>query len=220
MVVLIFLPCEQLFFQTKTSEAYFAEDVLNIFGSILWQHRSSYWEPIFFHHMGAVKAHWREECPPQHGQIWANCLPSLVFQSVHVSALWCFVLVWWIWAYLWQKVCFEKYLVLIYVFFGCLNAHEKYSLYLFANTVCSPLMVQRVRCVCVCLWARPLGFMWLQVFYVAVCPVYVFLPPLLSSVLSIDGGVPVIDGTILLWCSTFNGAWQSKGKQHAAREGT
>lgn len=58
----------------------------------------------------------------------------------------------------------------------------------------------------------------LPAFYVAVCPVYVFLP-LLSSVLCIDGSVPVIDGTVLLWCSRFNGAWQSKGKQHATRGG-
>lgn len=45
----------------------------------------------------------------------------------------------------------------------------------------------------------------LYAFYVAVCPVYVLLP-LLSSALCIDGSVPVIDGTILLWCSRFNGA--------------
>lgn len=44
--------------------------------------------------------------------------------------------------------------------------------------------------------------------------------PLLSSALCIDGSVPVIDGTLLLWCSRFNGALQSKGKQHATREGT
>ena len=44
-----------------------------------------------------------------------------------------------------------------------------------------------------------------RLFYVAVCPVYVLLP-LLSSVLGIDGSVPVIDGTLLLWCSRFNGA--------------
>lgn len=45
----------------------------------------------------------------------------------------------------------------------------------------------------------------LRGFYVAVCPVYVSLP-LLSSARCIDGGMPVIDGTILPWCSRFNGA--------------
>lgn len=35
---------------------------------------------------------------------------------------------------------------------------------------------------------------------------YVPASPLLSCALCIDGSVPVIDGTILLWCSRFNGA--------------
>lgn len=42
----------------------------------------------------------------------------------------------------------------------------------------------------------------------------------MCSWLCIDGSVPVIDGTLLLWCRRFNGAWQSKRKQHATREGT
>lgn len=74
-------------------------------------------------------------------------------------------------------------------------------------------------CVCVCMWDRLRCFMQLRVFYVAVCPGCSSLP-LCSWVLCLDGGVPVIDGTILLWCSRFNGAWQSKGKQRAPKEAT
>lgn len=69
------------------------------------------------------------------------------------------------------------------------------------------------------MWDRLRCFMQLRVFYVAVCPGCSSLP-LCSWVLCLDGGVPVIDGTILLWCSRFNGAWQSKGKQRAPKEAT
>lgn len=37
-------------------------------------------------------------------------------------------------------------------------------------------------------------------------PFVLFMCPCLSSALCIDSGGPVIDGTILLWCSRFNGA--------------
>lgn len=41
------------------------------------------------------------------------------------------------------------------------------------------------------------SFMW---------PFVLFMCSCLSSVLCTDGSVPVIDGTLLLWCSRFNGA--------------
>lgn len=58
-------------------------------------------------------------------------------------------------------------------------------------------------CVCVCvrrsagLYVAAGSFMW---------PFVLFMCSCLSSVLCTDGSVPVIDGTLLLWCSRFNGA--------------
>lgn len=76
-------------------------------------------------------------------------------------------------------------------------------------------------CVWCCLRGRLQGFMSLQALLCGrLSCLCVPASPLLSSALCIDGSVPVIDGTLLLWCSRFNGAWQSKGKQHATREGT
>lgn len=47
-------------------------------------------------------------------------------------------------------------------------------------------------------WEAGCGaFMW---------PFVLFMCPCLSSARCIDGSVPVIDGTILQWCSRFNGA--------------
>lgn len=56
---------------------------------------------------------------------------------------------------------------------------------------------------CVCLrqsaglYVAAGSFMW---------PFVLFMCSCLSSVLCTDGSVPVIDGTLLLWCSRFNGA--------------
>lgn len=58
-----------------------------------------------------------------------------------------------------------------------------------------------VGCVCLRQSAGPNvaagSFMW---------PFVLFMCSCLSSVLCTDGSVPVIDGTLLLWCSRFNGA--------------
>lgn len=73
-----------------------------------------------------------------------------------------------------------------------------------AGTLCGMCVRACVRvCVRVCLrqsaglYVAAGSFMW---------PFVLFMCSCLSSVLCTDGSVPVIDGTLLLWCSRFNGA--------------